>query len=32
MSDDKIQYSCHPIRNWKLGKFAFKDSILTLED
>jgi len=28
----KIQYTSHPIRNWKIGKFKFVDSLLTLED
>lgn len=31
-SADKIQYTCHPVRNWKIGKFKFTDSLMTLED
>jgi hypothetical protein len=32
MAGDKIQYTCHPVRNLKCGPFRFVDSLLTLED
>lgn len=30
--EDKIQYSCHPTQKYKVGRFVFENSVLTLDD